>query len=154
DTYLYKAFQLIDDGRLIGKSVKNELLVTKINNESYTRLHVDVVVPNSTTRFYRGKEPGIYTEYVDVHNAVSTGYSDNGYGVNGYLWKPFSGDPISNVNAGYDIEYWNDNIRVTRGSAPNYGNWKKNDVVIIETLKVVHMLGGYVQNQENLESGK
>lgn len=96
---------------------------------------------NVLTRIYRGNASGQYNKYVDIPNIKDMALYDNGYSVNGFLWKDISSDtevnfqlnPIQQIEKPINIGSWlteEGYCVIAYGyNKPSSGTWKRGDLI-------------------------
>lgn len=126
NTYYYQVTPVMDFERMIRYSTYYQKTSIELEN-SGTGFRFASVTRGINCIIYRGLSDGNYNKraFIGVCNGT---IQDNGFLVNGIKWEDYSGD-AENFNSWYnDVKYVGNNI-VTIGQKPNYGNWKKGDIV-------------------------
>ena len=131
-SYYYCAAIILDTTKKIGlvnpDVVKNATTVAdksvKINiGKEYMGL-------DATIRIYKGNHSGLYNQYVDIPCVNSIALVDNGYGVNGFVWKTRTESNVDTLNQAYGYYKIGNNTVVYGTGTPTTGAWKKGDRII------------------------
>ena len=140
--YYYRSINFLDIPRQIGVSTA-EYNVSTVKDSAGVR----IVYPresgkNVLTRIYRGNASGQYTKYVDIPNIKDMALYDNGYSLNGFLWKDvpsnteinFSLNSIQQIEKPINVGTWlteDGYCIIAYGyNKPSSGNWKKGDLIL------------------------